>query len=181
MQETNFQDFHDLSKGLLEFCRNNFGKRQLVVHQKIINYLSNHDAEFHNINWLQILSGVFVDKLIATHNEFKDKLPAEIIYSKSTFTSYVKTPWWLQVSATLPTNIEGPLKKKAKLSGDYTKDELASIFTRSARCLERVDDKIQRFNSMSNLTQEASKDFDQQLYKCEQSVRSMIMRWEEKF
>lgn len=179
MKETKFQNFDDLNNGLLEFCRSNFGRSQLV-HQKMINYLSNNDSELHNINWLQILSTVFLDKLIATHDEFISQLPQEIVYSKKIFTSYVKTPWWLQVSATLPTSIDEPVTKRARLAGDYTKNELDSILSRSAKCLENVDEKIHKFNSMSNLTQEVSKDFDNQLFKCEQSVRSMIMKWEDK-
>ena len=180
MKDLNSMNFNDLSEGLLGFCKDNFKRNYLMVHQKLVNYLSNFDLELQIVNWLEILSVVFLDKLIQSYEDLSDKLPKEIIYSKKLYISYVKSPWWLEVTKSIASISEEPQQKKVRLETDFTREDVARIMKRSAKCLEKVDDKIGKFTNMSNFTLEAAKKFDEQLFKCEQNVSQMIMKWEGK-
>ena len=190
MQNDDFKSFDDFRNKLMTFLSSNMIVHKDKVFQAVVgkvidslyrqNLVNNDDIveAISKYCWLNVISEIIVGKF----NEVYQKnlhVPSKIIYYKKELQKYKSVPWWLTLKISADDH-EEPQRKKPKFAPP-TSTEIEAVLKKSVNSLNKIGHKIDSFKGISSKTREASKDFDQHLYKFEKNFREKMLAWEEKF
>lgn len=171
-------------------------KTAYKIIENILNFLqsaecsesADFNARLATYSWLSVMPIFTVDLLSYHYQRFDNKLAGYIIYDRSEYQEYTKTPWWLQINESLLKSITVQVKrnvdnaveeyeticKRQRLEETLIDEENADLelaIARGYELLDNTDRKLSEIRENRTVALDITKDFDVELYRQEKHTR----------